>query len=299
MNTTLNESSFLYARTEAYYCENCHDTFKTLQEFIDHQELYNSFCSDVLPSVQLTDRLNQTSSTSSGVSSLDKSLTMVPQFYLEKSLEIVDMSASAMLEKQLDISTTLSFINDSLADTSLSTSNIEKMFACNHCEFTTTSKIKLSRHTKTHSQEICTICHKKYANKKCLNQHMKLHSDKGHCCCHCGRTFAQKFYCKRHEKTCDGKKKTGRKNGKIALYCRFENCDFVARSDNLASAKYHRKQHENSHEIGDTLACKLCKEQFEYVNKYEKHLDDCLKSKGKQRFEEKNFGTGSVKCSFV
>ena len=128
---------------------------------------------------------------------------------------------------------------------------------------------------------------------------MKLHSDKGHCCCYCGRTFAQKFYCKRHEKTCDGKKKTGRKNGKIALYCRFENCDFVARSDNLASAKYHRKQHENSHEIGDKLVCKLCEDQFEFVNKYEKHLDDCLKSKGKQRFEEKNFGTGSVKCSFV
>jgi len=224
---------------------------------------------------------------------------MVPKFYLEKSLEIIDMSSTAILAKKSDISTTLSFINESLADTSLSTSNIEKTFLCNQCDFTTTSKIKLSRHIKSHSEEVCTICQKKYTNKKCLKQHMKLHSDVGHSCCHCGRTFAQKFYCKRHEKTCDGKKKMSRKNGKFALYCRFESCDFVARSNDLANAKYHRKQHENSHEIGDELVCKFCKQKFELVNNFEKHIEACLKSKGKQKFEEKNFGTRSVKCSYV
>ncbi|XP_077497706.1 uncharacterized protein LOC144108317 [Amblyomma americanum] len=74
---------------------------------------------------------------------------------------------------------------------------------CRHCTYTSSRKVDITRHERTHvgrRESVCHLCQKRFSQPDSLKSHMMIHSgEKPYECGQCGKRFRQRVHARRHE----------------------------------------------------------------------------------------------------
>ncbi|XP_077495077.1 uncharacterized protein LOC144106226 [Amblyomma americanum] len=81
--------------------------------------------------------------------------------------------------------------------------SMEGIHNCTHCSYTSTRKVDIIRHERTHvdrRESVCHLCQKRFSRPDNLKLHMMIHSgDKPYECGQCSKRFRQRVHARRHE----------------------------------------------------------------------------------------------------